>query len=1145
MQPIADWLNKLGMSEYEPRFAENRIDLSVLPDLTDQDLEKLGVVLGDRRKMLRLIAELGSQARYTSPAPTADEPLTHDTAERRHLTVMFCDLVDSTALSAKLDPEDTREIILAYQAACSEVIPTYEGLVARFVGDGALAYFGYPRAHEDDPERAVRAGLDIVTAVGRINTRSGAKLQVRVGIATGLVVAGDLIGEGISQEQAVVGNTPNLAARLQGLAEPGTVVVGASTRRLLGEAFRLRNLGRREVKGLSEPVEIWAVEGISTTESRFEAAHASGLTGFVGREHEIDLLLDRKTKAWQGEGQIVLMSGEAGVGKSRLAAVFSERLAPEAHMRLRYQCSPYHTNSALYPVISHIERAAGIRPDDLTDQKLTKLEAMLAMGTLRVQAVAPIFAALLSIPFGDRYPPLGLTPSQQRRQILAALLDHLEGLARRKPLLCVFEDAQWADATSVELLDLLADRLRHLPIIAIITFRPPFEPSWAGLPNITTMTLGRLDQQQARTIIDQVTGGRSLPVDVMQQIISKTDGIPLFIEELTKAVLESGILIEGAEGYRLDGPLPPLAIPATLHDSLMARLDHLASVKDIAQVGAVIGREFSYELLQTVVAREEAALRSGLAQLEDAELVFRRGEPPLAVYSFKHALVQDAAYESLLKSRRQLLHQRIAEALRDRFPTVAETEPEVVAHHFTQAGLSQAAVQWGQKAGERALNSSAFDEAIAHLEKALALAQELADGPAQRGLRLHLQITYANALLHRRGQASPKSSDAFARARELAAGIEDPANRFSAYYGLWAGSFARAELTAMRDLAEAFRKDIQHCPDCAEAGISHRLLGSTAWFQGDYIQAKAHLEQAVVAYDGERDRPLASRFGYDIGVNAMLFLAHTLWPLGDVDRAACLYEQALGVATEARHIPTLVIANLHTSVFAAIRRKPQLIISNAETALNLAREHGLLLWLAAGTFLLGWARWRSGDRDGVAAMREGFGLLGEIGFRVFQPFSGTLLAEVEAEGGRVEAGLKLLNAALTSIEHTGEHWFEAEVNRVRGDLLLRLERPDNAGAEVAYTRAVGIARKQRARTFELRAVLSLAKLYHGTGRIENVRDLLARALIGLNAGPELPEMTDAKRLLAEHQRSKAEIVIPIGRLPQSRASDRDCKRRRN
>jgi class 3 adenylate cyclase/predicted ATPase len=1125
VRQIVDWLEKLGMSEYARRFAENRIDFSVLPDLTDQDLEKLGVVLGDRRKMLRAIAELGCEARSTPQGPAAAEPLRQDTAERRHLTLMFCDLVGSTELSAKFDPEDTREVILAYQAAWAGVMPIYDGFIAKFMGDGVLAYFGYPRAHEDDSERAVRAGLDIVAAVARINTRSGAKLQVRIGIATGLVVVGDLIGEGASQEQAVVGDTPNLAARLQGLAEPGTIVVGASTRRLLGDVFRLRTLGRREIKGLAQPVEAWAVEGVSPTESRFEAAHASGLTGFVGREEEINLLLNRKTVAWQGEGQIVLVSGEAGVGKSRLTAVLSECLATEPHTRLRYQCSPYHTNSALYPFISQLERAAAIRPDDPPERKLDKLEAMLAMGASRVQAVAPIFAALLSIPVGDHYPPLSLTPAQQRRQTLAALLDQLESLARRKPILCVFEDAHWADATSVELFDLMADRLRHLPILAIITFRPGFEPSWAGLPNVATLALGRLDRQQVQTIVGQVTGGRKLPMEVMQQIVTKTDGVPLFVEELTKAVLEAGILIEDAEGYRLDGPLPPLAIPATLHDSLMARLDHLASVKEIAQVGAAIGREFQYGLLQTVVARDEAGLRSALAQLEEAELVFRRGEPPEATYSFKHALVQDAAYESLLKSRRQVLHRRIGEALRYRFPTVAETAPELVAHHFTQAGLTEAAVEWWHKAGERALHSSAYKEAIAHLEKALDQAESLADGPPQRVLRLRLQTTYGYALLHGRGQSALQSAAAFARARELAAGIEDTADRFSAYYGLWAGSLARAELTPMQEVAEAFLKDVQGCPDCPEAGIAHRLFGSTRWFQGDYVGARAHLESALAAYDSERDRHLASRFGYHIGVNAMVYLARVLWALGNVDRAARLYEEALSLALTTGHLPTLAMAHGYAAGYFAECRKPDQTTPHAEALVDLAHEHGLLTWLPIGTFLLGWARWWAGDRDAEATMREGFRLAGEIGFRAFEPQFGTWLAEVEAEAGRVETGLATLDSQLATIEQTGERWYEAEVNRVRGELLLRLEPPDNTGAEAAYARAIEIARSQQTRTFELRAALSLAKLYHATGRTEDVGELLGPALVGFSAGPELPEVAEAERLLAEGHGYQTDAAI--------------------
>ena len=585
---------------------------------------------------------------------------------------MLCDLVGSTALSAQLDPEDMRAVIDAYHAACARIVLTYEGFLAEFRGDGILAYFGYPRAHEDDAERTVRAGLEIIAAVAGLETRAAEPLAVRIGIATGLVVVGDLSGEDALREHAVVGDTPNLAARLQTLAEPGTIVVAASTRRLLGNLFRLRDLGRHEVKGIAEPVEAWAVEGVSASESRFEAVHAAGLTDLIGRKEEIGFLLERQRLAWKGEGQIVLISGEPGIGKSRLAAALAERIAGEPHTRLRYQCSPYHTNSALHPFIAQLERAAGFKADDTPEQRLDKLEAVLAMGASRVQAVAPLFAALLSIPFGERYPPLALSPTQQRRQTLAALLDQFEGLARQQPILLLFEDAQWADATSLELLDLTVERVRQLPVLALFTFRPEFEPPWVGLPNVGTLTLGRLDRNDVESMVARVTGGRALPAEVMKQIVAKTDGNPLFVEELTKAVLEAGILVEDAEGYRLDGPLPPLAIPATLHDSLMARLDRLAPVKEIAQIGAAIGREFSYSLLRALVERDETALKDALAQLEHAELVFRRGEPPEAIYSFKHALVQDAAYESLLKSRRQVLHRRIAETLRDRFQTMAE-----------------------------------------------------------------------------------------------------------------------------------------------------------------------------------------------------------------------------------------------------------------------------------------------------------------------------------------------------------------------------------------------------------------------------------------------------------------------------------------
>src|SRR5262245_55196533 len=843
MQDIANWLKAVGLGEYAQRFADNAIDLSVLRDLTEQDLKDLGVLLGHRRKIRRAIAELDGVA--PAPTETATEPALRGEPERRHLTVMICDLVGSTALSARLDPEDMRAVIDAYHAACARITRTYDGFLAEFRGDGILACFGYPCAHEDDAARTVRAGVDLIAAVAEIGTRAAEPRAVSIGSATGLVEIGDRSREGALREHAVVGDTPHLAARLQTLAEPGTIVVAASTRRLLGDLFHLRDLGLHEVKGIAEPVAAWAVEGVSASESRFEAVHAAGLTDLIGREAALDFLLERQPLAWKGEGQIVLISGESGIGKSRLVAALAERIAGEPHTRLRYQCSPYHTNSALRPVIAQLERAAAFKADETSEQRLDKLEAVLAMGTSQVQAVAPLFAALLSIPFGERYAPLALNPTQQRRRTLAALLDQFEGLARRQPILLSFEDAHWADATSLELLDLTVERVRQLPVLALFTFRPEFEPPWVGLPNVGALTLGRLDRDEVENMVARVTGGRVLPAEVMKQIVTKTDGNPLFVEELTKAMLEAGILVEDAEGYRLDGPLPPLAIPATLQDSLMARLDRLAPVKEIGQIGAAIGREFSYSLMHAVVGREETALKHALAQLEQAGLVFCRGEPPDAVYSFKHVLVRDAAYESLLKSRRQQLHGQIARALEESFANIVASQPEIVAHHFTAAGLVDPAIDYWLNAGHLALSRSANAEAVKHLRQGIELTQSLAPSPERVRKELNFYLALGPAMAATEGYAAPETLKVFSHARDLLGEGGTLTEQMTVLWGAYLAHSARAENTAALEVA---RKCLALAAEHEHPGISalgNRFVGQTLWMMGAFVDARLHLERTL------------------------------------------------------------------------------------------------------------------------------------------------------------------------------------------------------------------------------------------------------------------------------------------------------------
>jgi class 3 adenylate cyclase/tetratricopeptide (TPR) repeat protein len=1111
---VAAWLEKVGLPQYLKPFSDYGIDFDVLPEITDRDLESMGILLGHRRKLLRSIAELDARksclpALETKVAPAGE-------LERRQLTIMFCDLVGSTALSQRLDPEELREIIQAYRDAATTVITSYDGVVARLLGDGILSYFGYPSAHEDDAERAVRAGLETIAAVRAVDTREG--LEVRIGIATGLVVVGDLIGKGASSRQEVIGKTPNLAARMQSLADPDSVVIASSTRRLLGNLFRLREMGAREVKGFSEPIEVWVVEGPTLIQSRFEAVRSSRLVGFVGREQEMDRIAECKQRAWRGHGQVVLISGEPGIGKSRLAAhFFSEQIASEPHIRVRYQCSPHHRASALHPIIAQLQRAARLSAGDSAEERLQKLETLLRLSHEQEQTAFPLFANLLSIPTNGRCPPLQWTPQQLRRNTLATLIEGLRRLCAVNPVFCICEDVHWADATSLELLDLAIEQADRLRLLFVITFRGEFSPTWTGLPNVTTLALGRLQEADVARMIEEVIGSRSVPFELVTQIAARTDGVPLFVEELTRTVLEMGILHKEDDGrYRIDGSLPRLSIPSTLQDSLMARLDRLGPAKEIAQISAVIGREFSHMLLRAIVDKDHTEINVRLAQLERAELIFRSKPPPEAVYAFKHALVQDIAYESLLKSRRRRLHERIAETLRDRFPESAAVAPEIAAHHFTQAGLVEEAVEWWGKAGDRALRSSAYHEAIAHLTKAIGLAEALSEGAVAQGRRLRLQIAYGNALISTRGYGAPETSVAFARARELASGLKDAPERFAAHYGLWVGSLVRSELGSMQELAQAFLRDAGNRPDSPEAGIAHRVSGMTRWFEGDFLEAKRHLEKAIAIYRYERDRNLTFLYGHDYGIAAAIYLALVLWPLGEVVRAEQLAQEAIRRAADGGHVATMAYAHFHKTVLEAVRGCPEQAKPHVDAVIELSREHGLLLYARAGKFWRGWIRWHSGERDaGLREMEESIALplVGKMVTGLYVPLTWTLLAEAKAGEGQFDDALAILDEQLVEVDRTGQQWLTAEIHRRRGELLLRKGPRDPIAAETAFAHAIETARGQQAAMFELRAALALAKLHLASGAGEQARQVLAPVAGKFTSTQELPEACEAKEVL--------------------------------
>ena len=956
---IVVWLRSLGLGKYEAVFRENEISERVLPSLTAEDLKELGVTaLGHRRILLDGIAAL--RADTGGKAPSADvatksstpSARSEDRAERRQVTVMFSDLVGSTALSARMDPEDLREVISAYQKCVAETVGRFGGFVAKYMGDGVLIYFGYPQAHEDDAERAVRAGLELVAAVGALKTH--APLQTRVGIATGLVVVGDLIGSGASQEQAIVGETPNLAARLQGIAEPNGVVIAEGTRKLLGNLFELDDLGAKDLKGVAGPVRAWAALRLSSAEGRFEAMHGTGLTDLVGREEELELLLRRWSKAKTSEGQVVLLSGEAGIGKSRLTAALLECLANEPHTRLRSFCSPQHTDSAFYPIIGQMERAAKLTRNDKQHAKLDKLDAMLAQTSTSAQDAA-LFADMLSLPNDGRYPALELTPQQRRQRTFETLVLQIAALSHQNPLLMIFEDAHWTDPSSLELFGRIVDRIPTLRVLLIVTFRPEFEPPWIGRPYVTTLTINRLAEGEIGAMIDGVIGNKLLPASTRQDIIERTDGIPLFVEEMTKAVLEAGS--EGAAEHTAAAvPSPALAVPASLHASLMARLDRLGPAKEVAQIGAAIGREFSHEMLTAVVGSPQAELESALDRLIIAGLLFRQGVPPHASYLFKHALVRDVAYATLLRGRRQALHSRIAQSIEERFLDVVELEPEVLAQHYSASGLVEQSVPYWLKAGSRAAHRSANQEAIRHLQQGLEHLSVLAENSDRVRQELGFQTVLGPALLTTKGWGAPEALATYLRARELSEKLGDTARLFTSLWGMWLIRWARGEISVASGLVEELLDLAQREGSTTFRLQAHHAGWTTCTYLGDLKTAVHHAERGVAIYSREEHSTLAISYGgHDPGVCARAHASQPLWLIGYPDKALHSSQQSLTLAHDLSHNPTVTHALFHAAWLHQFRRDERAARDQAEALIARATEQGQAMYVAMGTIFLGWA----------------------------------------------------------------------------------------------------------------------------------------------------------------------------------------------
>jgi class 3 adenylate cyclase/tetratricopeptide (TPR) repeat protein len=1069
MTEVGEWLKSLGLARYAEAFADSDIDFDILTDLTEADLAQLGVSLGDRKRLLRGIAalrasEAASEARSAATprpptSPAAEPPRPGRDAERRQLTVVFVDMVDSTALSTRLDPEDLHEVIRRYQETCAGVIARYEGHVGHYIGDGILAYFGYPKAHEDDAVRAIRASLDLVDAIARLDGELegyGVSLAVRVGINTGLVVVGDIGTGDFRDEMAVVGETPNVAARLQALAEPGTVLVGERTRRLVEGLFIFEERGPYMIKGLNEPLAAYRVREATGAPSRFAATATRGLTPLVGRDEEIRLLLSRWQDAKSGEGHVVLLTGEPGIGKSRIVQAFREHARVDQATVLRYYCSPFYVHTALHPILDQLERAADLKKSDSAEVKLDKLEALLRQGCSEVGRTAALLAPLLSIPTSQRYPPLEVAPERKKALMLEALLEQLAGLARR-PLLILLEDAHWIDPTTTELFQLIIERIQRLPVLVIIAYRPNFTPPWSGFPHATSLSLSHLSHRQATALVTKMTRGRQLPAEVLEHIVRRTDGVPLYVEELTKTLLESGALEPTDDGFRLTGPLPLLSIPDSLNDSLMARLDRLSGVKDVAHLAATLGRVFSHELLAAVSSLDPAALELALDQLLDAELIYQRGAPPDVIYEFKHALVQDAAYSSLLRSKRQQLHRRIAETLETRFGETVESKPELLAHHYREAGLPAKAFAYAMQAGADAVGRYAATEARARFQEALELARALA--PSEEASHAQIEATLKLASVAQNRPHYEQDLKNLEQALALAEAINDREALCRIQYWMGRinyvfGRFDRAVELAGKALLIA--EDLGGDKFTADPV---NLLGRVHCLRGDARDAIRHAARNV-----EQMRRLGNRIE-EAAMSGVLAFAYGMH--GDFDEARRAAAHGIELARQIEHLPTQAACLFFYGVVRGWHGDLESAVPEFEEALHLCERAGDIFrqylthgWRGQGYLLAGRPEAAEADLKRCLELGDTIGTSFHRG--AFQAFR----AKLRLLDGDVGEALRYSAEALEVATETAQAWSRSIALRIHAEALVALDPPRIAQAEEDIRTAIEI-QEQRECRFDL------------------------------------------------------------------------------